>query len=494
MMFYTTSGKRLQFLQEVMVGIRFIKGCGAESIVQNRMEKAREVEIRSLDTFYTIQCFMFILSLQFPKLYLLASLGGYALFHHGVVEPTVIMSLIPLLMSVQGAIAVVFSLIPTLVMALPSCRRLETFLKMPEAPRAISAMTNYMEPPWVTVLPEPEPGAPPQEVGFSLKGSFGWSPKLDPNLEELDIVIPQGSLVAVCGQVGAGKTTLMHAILGELFPFGDARVEVKRRIAYSAQSPHLFEGTMRENILKGDEYDEERYKLAVHGSGLLPDIEILPGGDAVPVGGRGITLSGGQKARCSLARAAYDKANTILMDDPFAAVDTHTGRHLNDHLLHGPLLKGRTRIVVCQPDRDRIPRFDWVIILGEGRILAQGPPAEIMHNEHYLALTSSIIEGEHEEEEAVGPLVATGAGKTLMETEEAFQLREEECEGRASWSTLAYFGRMGGWLGISTCIVMYLVKNVLDMRTQIQLSIWMSHGSMYDAGLVTIKPNPCTLR
>lgn len=480
-LFYNTSGKRLQFLQEVMIGIRFIKGCGAEGIVQERLGKAREVEIKSLDRFYTIQCFMFIMSLQLPRLYVLASLGGYALLHHGEVEPTVIMSLLPLLMSVQGAIAVVFSLIPTLVMALPSCRRLETFLKLKEAPRSVPlANDEEADPPYCRVSKADETPV------MRLQGSYGWQSWVDPTLKDLDIIVKQGSLCAVVGPVGCGKTTLLHAILGELHPKGDARLEVQRRIAYSAQSPHLFEGSLKDNILKGDDIEEDRYKEAIFSSCLRPDLEILPGGDEVPVGGRGITLSGGQKARVSLARAAYDRADLVLLDDPFAAVDTHTSRHLNDHLLHGPLLKDRTRIVVMQPDSERISRCDHVIIMRDGKVVMQGEPAGVMETEEYRSLLCSIASGEGEEAEEVK---TANAGSGLIQ-EDGFELREEECEGRASWATISYFCRMGGWMGIGTCILFYLVKNILDMRTQVQLSMWMSHGSMYDAGLTTVKPNP----
>jgi len=486
-MFYGTSGKRLQFLQEVMVGIRFIKGCGAEGIVMDRMAKAREIELRALDTFYTIQCFMFVLSLQLPRLYVLASLGGYALFHHGDVEPTVIMSLLPLLMSVQGAIAVVFSLIPSLVMALPSCRRLETFLKVKEAPRATPLPLEGTEkevPPYLTISDTADP-APVLRV----QGNFAWQSWTEATLKDISIEVPQGSLTAIVGAVGCGKTTLLHTILGELHPKGDARLEVQKRIAYSAQVPHLFEGSLRENVLKGDVIDNDRYKEAVYAACLVPDLEILPGGDEVPVGGRGITLSGGQKARVSLARAAYDKADLVLIDDPFAAVDAHTSKHLNEHLLHGPLMRNRTRIVVTQPDNERISRFDWVIIMVEGEITAQGPALEMMETPDYQKLLCSVIHGAQEEEEPAPQ--GNSSTKTFI-ANDGFELREEECEGRASWATIAYFGRMGGWIGITVCIAFYLVKNILDMRTQVQLSMWMSHGSMYDAGLTTVKPNPWT--
>jgi len=479
--FYTTSGRRLQFLQEVLAGIRFIKGCGAEQIVKDRMFTARALEIMSLDKFYTIQCYMFIMSLQLPRLYILASLGGYAFFHHGVVEPTVIMSLLPLLMSVQGAIAVVFSLIPTLVMALPSCRRLEAFLKLKEAPRC----ANMVTPGGQSVSPHCTITEADQKPVLRVQGDFAWQSWAPPTLQDMDIKIPQGSLTIIIGEVGSGKTTLLHAMLGELHPKGDARIEVQSRIAYSAQSAHLFEGSLKDNILKGDTMEHDRYKETIFSSCLVPDLEMLPGGDEVPVGGRGITLSGGQKARVSLARAAYDRADLVMLDDPFAAVDPHTSRHLHDNLIHGPLMQNRTRIIVMQPDTERIMRCNHVIIMKEGVVALQGPPEEVIKTEEYKALQSSTVHGE---EELLGPNQSQGTQPMIAQ--DGYELREEECEGRASWGTITYFCRMGGWWGITTCVMMYLVKNILDMRTQVQLSMWMSHGSLYDAGLTTVKPNP----
>uniref|UniRef100_A0A7S1RCI9 ATP-dependent transporter ycf16 n=1 Tax=Alexandrium catenella TaxID=2925 RepID=A0A7S1RCI9_ALECA len=488
-MFYSTSGKRLQFLQEVLVGIRFVKGCGAEGIVQDRLAKARAIELRSLDVFYTIQCFMFILTLQLPKLYILASLGGYAMIKHGDVEPTIIMSVIPLLMSVQGAIAVVFSLIPTLVMALPSCRRLETFFKIKEAPRSAALPlevgvhhTEKKDPPYIAMT---QPG---DATTLRIQGHFSWQSFTPPLLTDVDIRVPQGALVAVIGAVGSGKSTLLHAILGELFPHGDTRIEMPRRMAYSAQNPHLFEGSLKDNVLIGTPMDPARYKEAIYSACLVPDLEMLPGGDEVPVGGRGITLSGGQKARVSMARAAYNDSELVLIDDPFAAVDAHTGRFLNENLLHGPLLRNRSRVIVCQPDSERMPRFDWVIIMKDGRITVQGPAKDVMKSPDYQKLMCSAVQGEVLDDAPPDKSQST----KILEVQEAYELREEECEGRASMATLAYFGRMGGWLGIGTCITFYLVKNVLDMKTQVQLSMWMSHGSLYDSGLTQIKPNPWT--
>mmetsp|Transcript_27346 Transcript_27346/g.77996 ORF Transcript_27346/g.77996 Transcript_27346/m.77996 type:complete len:1623 (-) Transcript_27346:183-5051(-) len=486
--YFWCSGKRLQFIQEALSAIRFVKGCGAESVVTKRMEDYRKVELKSLDKFYTIQCFMFVLSQQFPKLYLLGSLAGYSLFHKGHMDPSLLMSLIPLLFSVQGAIGVVFSLVPSLVMALPSCRRLETFLKLPEAPKvpSLSHQTPKGAPALLDAAAPVEPSVEPgPATTYRLQGDFSWSEVGKASLQDMDIYVPTGALVAVVGPTGCGKTTFMHALLGELYARDDARMEVPARVAYSAQVPHIFEGSLRDNILKGDAYDYARYKEALHSACLLRDLEVLPGGDQTLVGGRGITISGGQKARISLARAAYDTGDLVLLDDPFAALDAHTYQHLCEKYLRGPLMEGRTRIISFQPDSERLQTFDWIVVLDKGRVAVQGPAKEVLKTEEYLSLLSTREFSNIGEEEECQTVTLGKMGSA----DQVRDLREEECEGRASWVMCAYFGRMGGWFSISACVFMYLVKDLMDLRCSIELSTWMNHASGYNAGTTRVYPS-----
>lgn len=115
------------------------------------------------------------------------------------------------------------------------------------------------------------------------------------------------------------------------------------RIAYCAQTPFIMNDTLKANVLFGNgdgPVDEERYKRAIAASALEHDLHLLPGGDKCEIGEKGVTLSGGQKARVSLARALYDRAEIILLDDPLAAVDAHVGRHLFQKCIVNELLYG----------------------------------------------------------------------------------------------------------------------------------------------------------
>ncbi|XP_030838231.1 multidrug resistance-associated protein 4 isoform X2 [Strongylocentrotus purpuratus] len=160
------------------------------------------------------------------------------------------------------------------------------------------------------------------KVGFTLKN--------------IDFSLRAGQLVAIIGPVGSGKSSLLMAMMNEL-PTQTGDVIVSGKIAYTAQQPWVFSGTLRDNILFGKKFDPDKYKEALKVCALKTDIALFPDGDLTLVGDRGITLSGGQRARVSLARAVYHEADAYLLDDPLSAVDTAVGRHLFDKCIKGHL-------------------------------------------------------------------------------------------------------------------------------------------------------------
>ncbi|KAI5790168.1 P-loop containing nucleoside triphosphate hydrolase protein [Geopyxis carbonaria] len=178
-------------------------------------------------------------------------------------------------------------------------------------------------------------------------GSFMWN-KSDPQsnvLRNINFSISKGSLSCVIGRVGSGKSSFLQSIVGELWK-SEGHVVVRGSVAYVAQQYFIMNATIRENILFGHRYDPEFYQKTVRACALLEDFDSLPDGDETQVGEKGISLSGGQKARVTLARAVYARADIYLLDDPLSAVDQHVGKHLIEQVL-GPqgLLAGKTRIM-----------------------------------------------------------------------------------------------------------------------------------------------------
>ncbi|XP_074994477.1 ATP-binding cassette sub-family C member 4 isoform X1 [Calonectris borealis] len=155
-----------------------------------------------------------------------------------------------------------------------------------------------------------------------------WDKSLEsPALQQLSFTVRRGELLAVIGPVGAGKSSLLSAVLGEL-PKDKGLINVTGRIAYVSQQPWVFSGTVRSNILFDKEYEKEKYEKVLKVCALKKDLELLANGDLTVIGDRGATLSGGQKARVNLARAVYQDADIYLLDDPLSAVDAEVGRHL----------------------------------------------------------------------------------------------------------------------------------------------------------------------
>lgn len=188
-------------------------------------------------------------------------------------------------------------------------------------------------------------------------------------LQNVNLRIQPGTLVAIIGPVGAGKSSLIQAILGEL-PLESGEININGVVSYASQEPWLFSGTVRTNILFGQPMDRERYRQVVKKCALERDFTLLPHGDKTIVGERGQSLSGGQKARISLARACYRNASIYLLDDPLSAVDAHVGKHLFEQCLRN-FLKSSIVILVTH-QLQYLQSVDQIVILNHGTVEAVG--------------------------------------------------------------------------------------------------------------------------
>ncbi|EIW82695.1 multidrug resistance-associated ABC transporter [Coniophora puteana RWD-64-598 SS2] len=207
-------------------------------------------------------------------------------------------------------------------------------------------------------------------------------------LQDISVRFPEGQLSVITGPTASGKTALLMALLGEMTLTQGKLLMAKntRRVdehgymhsfSYAAQMPWLRHQSIKDNILFGYPYDEERYNDVVECCALKPDLDILEDGDATEIGARGVSLSGGQKARVALARAVYARTKYVLLDDPLSAVDSHTARFLYERLLCGPLLAYRTVILVTHHVELVLPGTHYLIRMLNGRIDTQGTTKEL---------------------------------------------------------------------------------------------------------------------
>lgn len=199
------------------------------------------------------------------------------------------------------------------------------------------------------------------------------------SLSNLNIKMKSGKLYAIVGSVGSGKSSILQLLLGEL-PIYSGDVLINGDVSYASQDAWLFSGTVRNNILFGLPYDKLRYQETVKHCALLTDFQQLPFGDKTHVGERGTALSGGQRARVSLARSVYKNASIYLLDDPLSAVDAHVGKHLFDSCIgpQGYLARQKATRILVTHQVHFLEEADWIIVMDGGSVLRQGTYNDVM--------------------------------------------------------------------------------------------------------------------
>jgi ABC-type multidrug transport system fused ATPase/permease subunit len=312
-----------------------------------------------------------------------------------------------------------------------------------EASVAVGRLTSYLtaeeiQPDAIVVKP------PVQSVGEETvlirDASFSWNRHENKTvLRDINFSATKGELSCIVGMVGAGKSSFLQSILGDLWKI-KGEVEVHGMTAYVSQSPWIMNATVRENIVFGYRYDSNFYEKTVKACALLDDFAQLPDGDETVVGERGISLSGGQKARVALARAVYARADIYLLDDCLSAVDSHVGRHIIDNVL-GPkgLLASKTRILAT----NSIPvlvESDYICLLKDGEIAEKGTYRQLMAMK---GLVSDLIKTAGQNDSGQNSLVGTPSGSgsdsetsTVIEAASSSQEKGELEEAQEGLGTL----------------------------------------------------------
>ncbi|KAL7753678.1 Transporter of the ATP-binding cassette (ABC) [Sorochytrium milnesiophthora] len=334
-------------------------------------------------------------------------------------------------------------------------------------------------------------------------------------LRDLTIRFPEGKLTLVVGPTGQGKSSLLHALLGEMKPLAGhvflpktdrtmlSQDGLYRGVAYVPQQAWLLNATIRNNILFGDDYEQNRYQRVLRDCALVRDMQILEGGDNTEIGEKGINLSGGQKQRISLARACYNRAQNILMDDVLSAVDAPTAAHIFKHCIAGPnaQLAGRTRVLVTHNISLTAPRADWIVFMKDGRAVAQGPTARDVRDQvAALGLEEvSLFDGVASvdtDDEAVGEeelvkLIDDGSHDVKLADKKGTQLVQDEDKavGSVSWRIYyAYIKAIGGWLWVALYIFSLLAPECLNVLD----TWWLKHWTDAYSG-PSISPEPSAL-
>uniref|UniRef100_A0A8C4KQZ1 ATP-binding cassette sub-family C member 5 n=1 Tax=Dromaius novaehollandiae TaxID=8790 RepID=A0A8C4KQZ1_DRONO len=306
-------------------------------------------------------------------------------------------------------------------------------------------------------------------------------------LQHLSFTVKKGKIVGICGNVGSGKSAIISAILGQM-NLCDGTVAVDGTLAYVSQQAFIFHGNVRENILFGEEYNEQRYNYAVNACSLESDMEILPHGDMTEIGERGLNLSGGQKQRISLARAVYANRDIYLLDDPLSAVDAHVGKHIFERCIK-EALKGKTILLVTH-QLQYLEFCDEVILLEDGKICESGTHKNLIQkNGHYAQLIESL----HMEQAKKPKHIFI---ESLIETQDKTDISgkqlsiciaapinqlvqgEEKQEGAVTWKTYHAYIKASGGFTLSTFIVLLFMLMIGSSAfSNWWLSFWVEQDS-----------------
>ncbi|KAJ7770817.1 hypothetical protein DFH07DRAFT_1057900 [Mycena maculata] len=342
----------------------------------------------------------------------------------------------------------------------------------------------------------------PKDIGFR-DATFAWSSeKTDDTLTpskrkfllkiEGELLFKPGCINLVVGPTGSGKTSLLMALLGEMhyIPSGPAswyNLPRASGISYAAQESWVQNETIKENILFGAEFDAERYKKVIYQCALERDLELFEAGDATEVGEKGLTLSGGQKARITLARAIYADASIVLLDDILAALDVHTAKWIIDKCLRGDLIKGRTVILVTHNVALAQPVAHYVVSMGlDGHVHSHGSIAEALATDEVLAeelVKDQEVLDKQVDQVDVPPAPETKADGKLI-------VAEEIEEGHVSWDALKlYFKGLGGNHSLLFFTLFLTGLGLTELGQAIQtwfLGYWASQYDEHDASQVDV--------
>ncbi|XP_041974060.1 probable multidrug resistance-associated protein lethal(2)03659 [Aricia agestis] len=291
--------------------------------------------------------------------------------------------------------------------------------------------------------------------------------------------IYQKSLTIVIGAVGSGKSTLLHMMLKEL-PCLKGSVEVLGNVSYASQDPWLFVGSVRQNILFGKPFDKARYMEVCKVCALERDISMFPHGDKTIMGERGVSLSGGQRARINLARAVYKDADIYLLDDPLSAVDTHVARHIFENCIK-KYLNDKTVVLVTH-QLQFIKSVDQILIFNNGNILAQGKLDELDSKELAIIQTIQYHPQEPRTEKLAGSLSKITLAPTtsvwsrwsmMFDIKDQKKIGEAQTEGRVDGSVYKkYFLADSPCCYVLFVVFMFLLAQFFASASDYWISRW----------------------
>ncbi|KAJ7469587.1 hypothetical protein FB451DRAFT_1368560 [Mycena latifolia] len=471
--------ERVQSVSEAVNALRMVKLFGWEGKMKDRIGDKRDAELIWLRKRRLLDLASGIISFMIPVITMIVTYGTYwtkysTLIMGQPLNASKVFSSMTVFDILRDNIQEVTAWLNRVATAKVSLDRVDEFLKESELLDAFDEKTTSLFP--------ADPLAD-ERIGF-CNARFSWSKKTEGSatrsqeefILKIDekVIFQRGRINLVVGPTGSGKTSLLMALLGEMHwlpPSPDSWYNLPRSagVAYAAQESWVLNETIRDNIIFDTPFDEVRYKQVLHQCALEPDLALFQAGDRTEVGEKGLTLSGGQKARLTLARAVYSTASILLLDDVLAALDVHTAQWIVDKCFGGDLVQGRTIILVTHNVALARPIAHFIVTFGsDGRVDSQGSISEIVNRDPKLAAQirndEQVLDKAQQDIDTEAPIAEPGEGKLIA--------AEEIQEGHVSASALKmYLFAIAGQY--PTVFLAFFTSGVLVLHIFTALRTWL---------------------
>lgn len=357
---------RARLMVEIMNNMKSIKLYDWSRTFMNKLSHVRnEKELNTLRKIGAVSAFANFTWSTTPFLVSCSTFAVFVLTSDTPLTTDIVFPALTLFNLLTFPLSILPMVITSIIEATVAANRLRDFF-----------LAEELQPDAVTI--EEAPTQDGEETVCVKNGAFTWDRYEGRNvLENINFTAHKGELTCILGRVGAGKSSMLQALLGDLYKT-QGEVIIRGKVAYVAQQSWIMNANVKENIVFGHKWDPEFYQLTLEACALLDDMKALPDGDLTQVGERGISLSGGQKARLTLARAVYARADIYVLDDCLSAVDSHVGRHLINRVL-GPqgLLKSKTRILATNAITV-LKDSDFIVLLRNNTIFEKGTYEQLM--------------------------------------------------------------------------------------------------------------------
>ncbi|KAJ3021115.1 Multidrug resistance-associated protein 4 [Thoreauomyces humboldtii] len=380
---------RIKSISDMLAGIMVVKLYAWEIPFISKISELRERELGYVKTAAILRAINEALYFCSSGITSLAGFGSYFLMG-GILTPAKVFTCLTYLSSVRLTVTNFFpKAIQFISESWISLQRLEAFLSLPEigqnyaTKEQLAFLDSLGDESIVAAIRDGHFAWESGITSLDTKAAPGEPVKTAPPpmelLKGINVTLRKGQVLGVCGPVGAGKSSLTNAILGEMFAMPGTQIGLRtRKIAYAAQAPWLVTGSIKDNITFGLPYDPVWFAKVVTAAAMDRDVARFENGIETIIGERGVTLSGGQRARLALARAVYQDADLVILDDPLSAVDPHVGRHIFDECIRG-VLKDKAVLLVTH-QLQYVKDCDQVVVMENGRIVGEGTYDHVMRD------------------------------------------------------------------------------------------------------------------